>query len=69
MDYVATYRKTQETDEPTWNSIQALNAMDGLCTLDEVRENCIALTCEADLYDEPGFRRGWVHADGSYRLP
>ena len=42
--------------------------LDGEAELDEVIENCRTLDLSADLFDEAGFRRGWVHSDGTYTL-
>lgn len=37
-------------------------------TLEDVVETCRELEVDATLRDEPGSVRGWVRADGSYRL-
>lgn len=41
---------------------------DGPLDLADVTDVCATYKIEATLYDEPGFVRGWVHSDGSYRL-
>lgn len=46
----------------------AAHAERGPYTLEEVVELCKALEADATLRDEPGFIKGWVKADGSYRL-
>lgn len=40
----------------------------GPYTLAEVIALCVDLGCDAKLLDEPGFTKGWVHADGTYTL-
>lgn len=63
--YTAEYRITADTDEPTRDSIAAI---DHPQTLDDVRETCQALGLDATLRDEPGFVRGHVKRDGTYAL-
>lgn len=63
--YHAQYHITADTDEPTRNSIAAIDYPQ---TLDDVRETCKALGLDALLRDEPGFVRGYVHSDGTYAL-
>ena len=63
--YHAQYHITADTDEPTRNSIAAIDYPQ---TLDDVRETCQALGVDATLRDEPGFVRGYVKSDGTYAL-
>jgi hypothetical protein len=65
LTYNVLYRENENTTLEEHNSVEALPGED---ELDEIVENCKALNVAADLYDAGGFRRGWVHADGSYRL-
>jgi len=57
--YQVSFHGTASTDD---------SSRDGQYTLQEAIETCQAFGCEADLYDEPGFRKGWVHPDGKYTL-
>lgn len=66
--YHATYKAPANADEYTRNTVARLNDDDGEIVIDEVVANCCNLECSADLYDDAGFRRGWVHADGTYNL-
>jgi hypothetical protein len=68
VSYYVTYRETGETDEATHNSVQHLNDCDEPSDLAEIIDQCAALEIEAELFDAAGFRRGWVHKDGSYSL-
>ena len=65
MLYVAEYRITADTDEPTRNAIAAINYPQ---TLDDVRETCQTLGLDATLRDAPGFVRGHAKSDGAYTL-
>lgn len=63
-----TYREFLDLDEPTRNSVVALNEDENARDLEAIRENCTLLGVDADLYDAAGFRKGWVKANGYYRL-
>lgn len=63
--YTAEYRITADTDEPTRNSIAAIDYPQ---TLEDVRETCQALGVDATLRDELGFVRVHVNSDGTYVL-
>lgn len=63
--YSVTYHANENSTESERNTIEALQ---GENDLESIIKNCVDLRAEADLYDAPGFRRGWVHADGSYKL-
>jgi hypothetical protein len=63
--FQAIYRLTADIDEPTRNTI---GAIDYPQTLDEIVETCRSLGVAATLKDEPGFTKGHVDADGAYRL-
>ena len=63
--FLAIYRLTADIDEPTRNTI---GAIDYPQTLDEVVETCRSLGVAATLTDEHGFTKGHVDADGAYRL-
>lgn len=64
--YVVMYRETEGTTLLDHDTIQHLET-EGV-TLEEVIENCASCHCNAALYDAQGFVKGWVHADGDYRL-
>lgn len=66
--FTVTYKASANADEYTRTTIARLNDEDAGFSLDEVLANCGNLECNADLYDAAGFRRGWVHADGTYTL-
>ena len=68
MEYYVTYRVPADADAPTRNSLGYLNHSDEPDTLDTICETCQQFTCEAELFDAAGFRRGWVHANGTYTL-
>ena len=63
--FTAIYRLTADSDETTRDTIAAIDYPQ---TLDEVVETCRALGVTATLKDEPGFTKGHVDADGTYRL-
>ena len=63
--FLAIYRLTADIDEPTRDTIAAIDYPQ---TLDEIVETCRALGVAATLKDEPGFTKGHVDADGAYRL-
>lgn len=63
--YQVTYRVRDDADEPTRNAAEALPTEADLA---EVVQNCVDLGLEADLRDAAGFRRGWVHSDGKYKI-
>lgn len=67
FDYYATFRETLEMTRDQVYELMACNDANPY-TLQEIIEICQAVPCDADLYDEAGFPKGWVHADGSYRL-
>lgn len=50
------------------SSDQNVEHLDGEYSLADVIEICLSYKCSVDLYDEPGFRKGWVHPDGNYKL-
>ena len=68
MDYYVTYRPRPDLSVSAQHTLEALNAHPAPSTLEEVIESCTYLAVEAELFDEAGFRKGWVHADGSYTL-
>lgn len=69
MLYTVGYRAASNSDEANRNSVDDLNHFNSEeVELDEVIANCKELEAEADLYDVASFRKGWVHADGSYTL-
>lgn len=51
-----------------YSSEKYLDDENGTYTLNEVVRFCKENNCKAELYDESGFRNGWVHADGNYFL-
>ena len=64
--YTVTYRESSTTTLDQHNALESLPTED--VELEEVLDNCAAYGCDADLYDAAGFRKGWVHADGTYTL-
>ena len=64
--YSVTYSVTTEATIEDYDAVQALPVED--VSLEDVINNCKAYACEAKLYDATGFAKGWVHADGAYRL-
>ncbi len=67
-DYFVTYREPQGADEITHNTIAGLNDCEDGYDLQEVIAHCTTVGCTAELFDAAGFRKGWVYADGTYRL-
>lgn len=63
--YIAEYRITADTDEPTRDAVAAIDCPQ---TLEDVRETCKTLGLDATLRDAPGFVRGHVKSDGAYAL-
>lgn len=63
MNYSATYRGWGN-EEP----IDGLPGEMGPVSLEEIRVACVDLKLDATLYDAAGWTRGWVRADGSWRL-
>ena len=63
--YHAQYHLTAETDEPTRNSLAAIDYPQ---TLGDVRDTCRNLGVSATLRDEPGFVRGYVNSIGDHSL-
>lgn len=68
MAYYVVYEESLYLDEPTRNSVMALNEDENASDLEAIRENCKLLGVDADLYDAAGFSKGWVKTDGNYRL-
>jgi hypothetical protein len=68
MGYRVTYTERSDTNEATHNSVQYLNESEETSELQAIIDHCTALEVDAQLFDEAGFRKGWVHADGNYRL-
>ena len=68
MPYYVTYTEPLDIEESTHNSVMALNEDENASDFEAIRENCTLLGVDADLYDAAGFRKGWVKADGGYRL-
>lgn len=64
--YSVSYRTPVDADEVTRSTIDTEPTSD--VTLADVIETCRLCDCDADLFDAAGFRRGWVHSDGSYTL-
>jgi hypothetical protein len=65
--YTVIYREDIDaTTLEDHDAIQQLPTED--VTLDDVIEACETYHVDAELYDAAGFRKGWVHADGNYRL-
>jgi len=62
--YSARYSLPDTADESARNTVSDC----GEQTLADIIETCQATGARATLHDAAGFRRGWVHADGSYRL-
>jgi hypothetical protein len=67
MDYSVVFRETLEMTEAEVRTIYYYNEQ-GPYTLDEVRALCQAMGCHADLFNEAGWRKGWVHPDGTFTL-
>lgn len=65
MIYCVTYRIPDGADMVRADTI---NALETEATLEQIRENCRAFECRADLFNSAGFAVGWVHADGGYSL-
>lgn len=63
--YLAEYRLTANTDEPTRNAVAAIDYPQ---TLEDVRETCQTLGLRAKLRDAAGFLRGYVQSGGTYAL-
>jgi len=63
--YTAEYKITADTDEPTRNSLAAIDYPQ---TLGDVRDTCRNLGVSATLRDEPGFVRGYVNSIGDHSL-
>lgn len=63
--YTAEYRIAADTDDPTRDSLAAIDYPQ---TLDDVRETCRTLGVSATLRDEPGFVRGYVNSSGDHLL-
>jgi hypothetical protein len=68
--YYATYAETEATTED-WHRwlvdvVQADRSEP--CDLETICDACVCAALTATLYDEQGFVRGWVQADGNYRL-
>ena len=68
MPFYVTYRESLDLDETTLDSVAELNDAEDASDLEAIRANCKRLSVDADLYDAAGFRKGWVKADGNYRL-
>ena len=67
MEYSATFNATDETTPEQHDFLTyGLNEWSG--ELQEIIDICTANHCEAVLYDDAGFKKGWVHSDGSYTL-
>jgi hypothetical protein len=66
VSYDVTYIESVDLTESQVNGLVHLERAD--VDLETIRENCRAFQVDADLYDAQGFRRGRVHADGSYTL-
>ncbi len=68
-NYTVTYRTNTTHTAPQADAIQSLNEHESETdSVESVIENCRQYECDADLFDAAGFRKGWVHADGNYRL-
>jgi hypothetical protein len=68
MAYVVTYNSTLEMGAAQVAEVHVLNETEEPQELESIIDNCTTIGCDADLYDAAGFRKGWVHADGTYRL-
>ena len=64
--YNVTYREHEDMSEVERNTIASAHT-EGV-DLADVIETCKTCDCNADLFNAAGFRKGWVHADGSYTL-
>jgi hypothetical protein len=64
--YTVTYRERLGTTEKDHDEIMTLETAD--VELADVVAYCQHFGIDADLYDAAGFRRGWVHQDGTYTL-
>ena len=64
--YTVTYRTLDTTTPEQHGAIQALPTEE--VDLADVIDACQTFGIDAELFDAPGFRKGWVHADGTYQL-
>jgi len=63
--YTAEYHITVDTDEPTRDSLAAIDYPQ---TLDDVRDTCRNLGVSATLRDATGRTRGYVNSSGDHSL-
>lgn len=66
--YFVTFRERVDTDEATHNTLQSFNDNQEPTALEDVVDICETFGVDAELFDEAGFRKGWVKGDGSYQL-
>ena len=64
--YTVMYRELDTTTLDDHNAIQALPTNER--ELEDVIDACQSYGINAALYDAAGWSKGWVHADGTYRL-
>jgi hypothetical protein len=66
MSYTVTYRELHTTTAAAHDALQHLATEE--VELAEITNNCLDYQVTAELYDAAGFRKGWVHTDGTYQL-
>jgi hypothetical protein len=66
--YEVTYKAPRDADDALLDTVDYLNDHAGDETVADASRHCAVYGIIADLRDAAGFRKGYVHSDGSYTL-